>query len=298
VIVGPDGKPLDDIATESDNDAVADFITEEVRAITADREASLHVSIAGGRKTMGFYLGYALSLFGRAQDRLSHVLVSPAFESRPDFYYPAPRTRVIFDRDGRPLDAKDAQVSLADIHFVRLREGLPKRLLEGAAHFSEAVAEVQRVLPPLALVLEPATQTVTAGGKAFSLEPSLFALYWMLADRCRQAQGGVLRKDGKNIGKELLDYYGRLVNPTSGIYERTDKAFRNFREGDFDPKKNKVNRNIGRALGGALAAPYLIVKLDRLPGTRLHRYGLSLPPEAITIAPASLPAQRSRPQGL
>jgi CRISPR-associated protein (TIGR02584 family) len=33
------------------------------------------MSIAGGRKTMGFYAGYALSLYGRAQDRMSHVLV-------------------------------------------------------------------------------------------------------------------------------------------------------------------------------------------------------------------------------
>ena len=31
---------------------------------------------------MGFYLGYALSLYGRTQDRLSHVLVSSPYESR------------------------------------------------------------------------------------------------------------------------------------------------------------------------------------------------------------------------
>lgn len=37
---------------------------------------------------MGFFVGYALSLFGRAQDRLSHVLVSDPFESLTDFYYP------------------------------------------------------------------------------------------------------------------------------------------------------------------------------------------------------------------
>ena len=52
--------------------------------------ASLHVSIAGGRKTMGFYVGYALSLFARDQDRLSHVLVPPSLESRQDFFYPPP----------------------------------------------------------------------------------------------------------------------------------------------------------------------------------------------------------------
>src|SRR5262249_42724217 len=59
VINGPDGKPLDDILADADNVAVADFITEQVRAVTADPNASVHVSIAGGRKTMGFYIGYA-----------------------------------------------------------------------------------------------------------------------------------------------------------------------------------------------------------------------------------------------
>jgi CRISPR-associated protein (TIGR02584 family) len=35
---------------------------------------SLNVSIAGERKAMGFYVGYALSPFGCAQGRLSHVI--------------------------------------------------------------------------------------------------------------------------------------------------------------------------------------------------------------------------------
>lgn len=75
------GKPLADIRSPEDNERAANFITEQVRKFTADPESSLHVSIAGGRKTMGYYLGYALSLYGREQDRLSHVLVSEPFES-------------------------------------------------------------------------------------------------------------------------------------------------------------------------------------------------------------------------
>ena len=91
----------------ADNDATADAITERLRAFTADPETALHVSIAGGRKTMGYYLGYALSLFGRPQDRLSHVLVSPPFESHPQFYYPSPGERVIhtLGPNPQPLDA-------------------------------------------------------------------------------------------------------------------------------------------------------------------------------------------------
>jgi CRISPR-associated protein (TIGR02584 family) len=65
VITGPDGLALEDILEDVHNAAVGDFITEKVRAITSDAAASVHVSMAGGRKTMGFYVGYALSLFGR-----------------------------------------------------------------------------------------------------------------------------------------------------------------------------------------------------------------------------------------
>ncbi|WP_228779307.1 CRISPR-associated ring nuclease Csm6 [Methylobacter sp. BlB1] len=82
------GEVLHDIRTQADNRAMADGITEWIRTLTADPDTALHVSIAGGRKTMGFYAGYALSLYGRPQDRLSHVLVPADYESHPQFYYP------------------------------------------------------------------------------------------------------------------------------------------------------------------------------------------------------------------
>ncbi|MFZ0257354.1 MAG: CRISPR-associated ring nuclease Csm6, partial [Gammaproteobacteria bacterium] len=113
VLPGANGRPLEDIRTPADNERAADFITERVRELTADPTSRLHASIAGGRKTMGFYVGYALSLYGRDQDCLSHVLVSARYESHPDFYYPTPYTRVIHTPppDSRPLDTKEAEVT-------------------------------------------------------------------------------------------------------------------------------------------------------------------------------------------
>ena len=58
VIRRPDGADLEDIRTPEENAAAADAITARVADLTQDAEAQLHVSIAGGRKTMGFYLGY------------------------------------------------------------------------------------------------------------------------------------------------------------------------------------------------------------------------------------------------
>lgn len=81
VLRGPDGMPLTDIRSAEDNACAADQIAEAVRRFTADEQVHLHLSLAGGRKTMGFFAGYALSLWGRDGDRLTHVLVSDPYES-------------------------------------------------------------------------------------------------------------------------------------------------------------------------------------------------------------------------
>lgn len=189
VLCDEQGSTLSDIRSAMDNACAADFITEQVRTFTADAGASLHVSIAGGRKTMGFYLGYALSLFGRPQDRLSHVLVSPLFESHPSFYYPTPYERVIHtqDRARRALDAHRAEVTLAEIPFVRLRERvLPNRLLEGSASYSQTVAAAQRALNGGELVIDYGERCVTAGQVTFRLPSKHLAFLGWFARRHRQ----------------------------------------------------------------------------------------------------------------
>jgi CRISPR-associated protein (TIGR02584 family) len=80
------GQPVDDIRAKAEHEACADLITEQVRAFTVDGESALHVSLAGGRKTMTYYLGDALTLFGRPQDRLLHVLVLPPYESNHECF--------------------------------------------------------------------------------------------------------------------------------------------------------------------------------------------------------------------
>ena len=75
------------------------------------------------------------------------------------------------------------KVTLAEVPFVRLREGLDPKLMEGTASFSAVVADAQRALPPLALELDPAGCMVTAGGESFRMKASLCAWYWLLAER-------------------------------------------------------------------------------------------------------------------
>lgn len=132
VVPGADGRLVEDARSRDDHEAMANFITDRIRELTADDQVRLHASIAGGRKTMTFYLGYAMSLFGRHEDKLTHVLVSEPYENRPDFFYPTRESRLLAPRkdETKPVDARDAEVILADIPFVRQRNQLPRVMRE------------------------------------------------------------------------------------------------------------------------------------------------------------------------
>jgi len=270
-----------DLRTPEDNEVAADTITEQVRLLTADPESALHLSLAGGRKTMGFYAGYALSLFGRPQDRLSHVLVSDPFESHPEFYYPPPAPRVIYTPDGRPVDAAEARVLLAEIPFVRLRHGLPEPLLAGRATFSATVAAAQAAVGPPSLTFNLADRQVVVAGRAIPLPPAELAFYlWFAWRRTAGKPPLSCPSDGapeEAYATEFLVAYNNLHDPLADT-ERTERALRDgMDKGYFLQRRSRLHRHLNRALG-PLAEPYRIHALGRRPDTR---YGLTLQPEAI-----------------
>lgn len=280
---GADGRPLTDIRSAEDNAAAADQIAEFIRGLTADPDSMLHVSLAGGRKTLGFFAGYALSLWGRPQDRLSHVLVSEPFEASWDFFYPTPYERIVHTRDGGIVDCADAVVTLAEIPFVRLRHGLPGELREAPASFAGAVAAAQGQLGPPRLVLDVSSRTVEAGGRAFKLAPSDLAFLAWFARRARHALPGIpCPSEGvpsTEHARAYLDEYTRVL----GFLDESAKTPQRYASGmtkaDFEERKAKLKRALIQRLGPAAALPYTIIGEGRRP----MRYRLALPPDAIFI---------------
>ena len=183
VIRDLDGAYLADIDSERDNTATADLMVSLLRSFTGDPNSALHVSIAGGRKTMGFLLGYALSLFARPQDRLSHVLVSKPFESHRDFFFPPSSPRVLHDQGNRPMNTADAKIVLAEIPVVRLRDGLPKGLFLHERSYSETVAAAQDAIASPELVVDYSQKALICGGRKVQLTPINFAFAAWLAAR-------------------------------------------------------------------------------------------------------------------
>jgi CRISPR-associated protein (TIGR02584 family) len=198
-LTGEDGGELEDIRTIADNGRAADQICWLVSGLTSQPDTELHVSLAGGRKTMGYYLGYALSLFGRAQDRLSHVLVSEPYEGHPDFYYPTPGQSIIHTRDPKmpvAIDCQDARVQLAEIPFIRFNDGLPDVFRDGKAGFMQTVQMANRMRTEVHMELHVKDKVILINGQSITLKPPAFALYWWFA-RAHQA------------GLEGIDWYGR-----------------------------------------------------------------------------------------
>ncbi|GIX21705.1 MAG: hypothetical protein KatS3mg121_0488 [Gammaproteobacteria bacterium] len=186
------GRPLDDLRTPEDNEAAADVICRVIREFTQDPDTELHVSLAGGRKTMGFYAGYALSLFGRPQDCLSHVLVSAEHESLPDFFYPTPTSRIIRNQAGQEIDTHRATVWLAEIPFVRLRSHLPPPLLSGAHSFSQTVALARKSTEARPeLILYPAERRYRIDDVEGKIGAAGMAVLLWLAHRRRSGQGPI-----------------------------------------------------------------------------------------------------------
>lgn len=290
VIADAQGRPLDDIRTPADNEIAADFITGVVRDLTRDDTSTLHVSIAGGRKTMGYYLGYALSLYGRAQDSLSHVLVSEPFENNRGFYYPTPYPLPIHVRHGDKeltFDARDGRVEMAEIPFVRMRDGLPGRLLDGRVPLSRTVAIANRACAPPLLEFG-AGLTVRADGEALDLRGIAWVLLRWLAERARD-EAPALALNAPEAASEFLAFARRVLPGNShGVeLQRAEEALAWRADAPlklpkyFEPHKSKIKKAFEDALGERAARRYELRTVKTADGPLLD---LPLAPEHLKFA--------------
>lgn len=284
VITATDGSPLPDIRTPAENAAAADAITALVSKLTGDEEAALHVSIAGGRKTMGFYLGYAFSLYARPQDRLSHVLVSSPFESHPDFFFPPASPRRLTTRDNKHIDTADAVVTLAEIPVVRLRHGLPKELQTGQASFNQTVAALQESLAPPHLEIDLGAGTARCHRRPLSLTPTLLSWFAWWAQSLLMGQP--MQRWATADHRRYLALYQQVVGPHSDAYERTAHRLRDGMEKEFFEQSNSKLDSALRDQLGPAASHYQLASEGKRPHTCR---GLTLPADAIhlTLADAS-----------
>jgi len=282
VITTAQGTRLDDIRTREHNEAAADLVCHLVRELTEAPANHLHASIAGGRKTMGFYLGHAMSLFARPQDEISHVLVNPPFEGHPEFFFPPSRPVMIRVRENgrsRLIRTDKAKIMLASIPIVRLRQNLPPELMDRAVSYSEAVELAQRSLAPPKLIIDLHNRCISCSGQVISLAGAQLALLAWMADRIKSGLGGVERVNMDQYGAELVRWRARTTGGHSGSTEAIEAA--EFNQDLFDSTNSRLKSALVRKLGHDLARHYQIGLQD---GKRNRPMTLDLTPQQIEFS--------------
>ena len=200
VITDDRGNGLMDAKGIDDQSIMADFITQKVAQLTQDDDVAIHASIAGGRKTMAFYMGYAMSLYGREQDVLSHVFVDDAFEFVSDFYYPTPTDCFIQGKLGKTINAKEATVTLAEIPFVRMRRQVDERIINQMEEhsFSKTVSALNSANNSNTQVtISTIEKTVEVAGVKISLTGKSLAIYlfFLLKEERKETLGRYFEDD-------------------------------------------------------------------------------------------------------
>jgi len=242
LISDENGRYLDKGNTEKDQEAMADFITRIVAKLTTQENTSIHASIAGGRKTMAFYLGYAMSLLGRSQDRLSHVFVNEELEFVRDFWFPTKEDNWVTGKNGQgEVNCKDGEITLAEIPFVRMRNSLDSNIIESIIHtsFCKQVSKMNQYFDnDFELSLNIATKSLDLLGVSIKLTPKEFSFYWWLYNEGKE---GFLRTydaydDKNNVGR-YLSYYIQ-VSTDSRTFTTFGACEEAIEKGDYSKIEN------------------------------------------------------------
>lgn len=310
------GNLLDDIRDSSDNECLGNFITDVIKKKTHDEKVRLHCSLAGGRKTMSFYMGSALQLFGRPWDKLYHVLVTPAFESHPDFYYKPKKDKVLTplnsplkkditsshhslhkalplhppltkggDGGLQPLHTNDAEIFLAEMPFIRLRDKITLDERSFIELVREGQKEIDTALTQPFVRIHLSDGLVSIGNKNIEFKPFHIVFYTYLLkqklERCPYPD--------KMYCLECSDCFVQINDlATPGITETMAKDYEiiygrhsdhvsNFRMkwkdgmdlGKLRSDRSKINRDIIENLEDeTLSTYYTIASLRKYGATR------------------------------
>lgn len=304
VVCDEKGNPLTDIREVSHNESLGNFIADFIRERTKDPGVRLHCSLAGGRKTMSFYLGSALQLFGRPWDKLYHVLVTPEFESHPEFYYKPRKDRIFEIKDAsgkvvKKIHTKNAQISLAELPFVRLRDKIP---LDGKG-FKELVSEGQKeidmafIQPNLRLNLRE--RVIYIGMTSIDMVPIQIIIYNHLlrhkiegcsfpnqpyclnCTECFLTLGDLSKKKALEV---MIADYKKIYSPFSGRVEEFQKHWEKKGGIDQDTLRqniSKINKTIKENIEDEKLHPYFTITPIGKHGSK--RYGIKAEKSKIFI---------------
>ena len=298
------GNEIDDIRSQEDNLAVADQTINLINGLTEDSNTRLYCSMAGGRKTLGLFVGFAIQFYGRKQDTLCHVLVSPPeLENHPKFFYPPLKDAILSTKIRKHLSTDKANITLAEVPFLRLRGKFQHETLKFPPSFTKAMRKIQKEMD----IASPApSMSIKHQGRAISclsgtviLAPMAFCVYLYFVNRksdhcsqksrqlCEDCKDCFLRVDDLSgeteFPKLIPEYYSTFYSRESAQFERIEQAWKSnsaILENNLRSQISKINAALKRMFS---AQDFEYARIQNLAkgkpavyGIRIERSRLSL----------------------
>lgn len=285
-------RQLDDIVDTEGNEALLKLCLERAFHLTKNEDQAVFFLIAGGRKTMSACLTAAAQFYGRKQDRIYHILVTPEFESCRDFWYPPPVPVDIETRtaNGLPclMSTSLARIQLVDMPFVSLRDRLTDDMLKKVQTPAELLSSVIHEKKPV-LTVSLAEGKLIYGERQIDMHPGYLALYCWFAERKKRCnrdhscktcydcfvESGAALEDRRAMA-EIYDAIAgsRLVEKMS------DTGIASLSIENFQSYKSKIKRFLYRGFGATVGEQLVISSHGSRPDTR---YGILLDKKRIRV---------------
>lgn len=286
---------IDDICDEDDNCAFLEMCMQLAFQLSSDPNTTIYYSIAGGRKTMGSCLSLTAQLYGRPQDRIFHVLVTPEFENNRDFYYPPnpPREITLFDNRRQPYQKNTsyAQVQLVPLPFFPMRDKISDPLLQQVETPSSLLMSLIEEDKPQ-LILDLNSRKIIWKNCELDISPALLAVYAFFAEqkklascannRCRGCSKcfltvpQVLAQDNQLRIAELY----RRIKPNCDAAAMSDTGINSLSAENFNSTRSKLNRKLEDHFGAYEKETIQLAPIGVKPGVC---YGLKLGREQIVL---------------
>ena len=193
VIPDRDGNEADDLRTGEDNLRTADFMLQQIRQYSEASDTVILASIAGGRKTMSALLFSCMTLLGRDEDKVYHVLIPPEYECGmdPPFYFPQKGATHQLLARGQPTEKKVSSakigIELFEVPFVRMRGWYQEKFKKVPPTYRALISRMQTMAPSATVYPEIEIDAwnggVVVNAKPVSLSPANFAVLVLLAGK-------------------------------------------------------------------------------------------------------------------
>lgn len=204
---------VEDLKAQEDNLECAECLYQYVRKYVCGAEADdtrVIFVLSGGRKTLCALATSVMSLLGRPEDRLVHVMVEDRVAYQKlgrDFLFPEKGCVLIGERGGR-VDAAEIDVSLFDVPFVRTRGLLRGVPIDKIRTFEECLQMTQECVlndckfPMLSIDMNDGT--VRNGVRSVKMDPVRLVFLWMIFRDKVVDRSGKFLDSIKKVAKEML----------------------------------------------------------------------------------------------